>query len=101
MPIQISKLIDIIKECGDILFKYQRDIKVGIKKDGKKHKEYTWYIDAPNERGSYSRGENRFNILVRLIRDNTPKLGIIYHPTDRRLYTGGKNVTPKEIHKNV
>lgn len=130
---QISKLIEIIKECGDILLRYQKDIKVEVKKDGtpvtkadkevnqrlqdflkkeyptygimseedeKEHKEYTWYIDPLNGTGSYSRGEDRFNILVGLVRDNTPILGIIYHPMDDRLYIGGEDVTPKEIFKN-
>ncbi len=128
---QISKLIENIKECGDTLLKYQKDIKVEIKKDGtpvtkadkevnqilqnflrkeyptygimseedeKEHKEYTWYIDPLNGTGSYSRGEDRFNILVGLARENTPILGIIYHPTDGRLYIGGEDIIPKEIH---
>lgn len=129
----IEKLINTIKECGDLTLKYQKDIEVELKEDGTKvtkadrevneilqnllkrecpthgvmseekiqeYKEYTWYVDPIDGTSAYSRGEKYFNILVGLVRQEKPILGIIYNPPSKKLYLGGENLNPMMIDKD-
>lgn len=96
-----SKVTNVDKEANEILQNYLKDKfpTYGIMSEeiDKECKEYTWYIDPLNGTGSYLRGSDYFNILVGLVKENKPILGLIYHPLYDKVYIGGKDEIPRVI----
>lgn len=96
-----SKVTNVDKQLNEILQNYLKDTypTYGIMSEeiDKNVKDYTWYIDPLNGTGSYLKGYDSFNILVGLVRENTPILGLIYHPLYNKLYIGGETETPRVI----
>ena len=96
-----SKVTNVDKESNQILQNYLKSkyptYGIMSEEDEKETKEYTWYIDPLNGTGAYLKGYDSFNILVGLVRENTPILGLIYHPLYNKLYIGGENEVPRVI----
>lgn len=97
-----GKVTKVDKEANEIIQNYLKENfpEYGIMSEELEQtfKKYTWYIDPLNGTNAYLDGTDKFNILVGLVKDNRPILGIIYHPTDGRLYIGGKDETPRMIY---
>jgi 3'(2'), 5'-bisphosphate nucleotidase len=99
-----SKVTNVDKEVNEILQNYLKDKypTYGIMSEemDKECKEYTWHIDPLNGTGAYLKGNDYFDILVGLVRENKPILGLIYHPLYNRMYVGGENEIPRVITKD-
>ncbi len=94
-----SKVTNVDKQLNEILQNYLKDTypTYGIMSEeiDKNVKDYTWYIDPLNGTGAYLKGFDSFNILVGLVRENIPILGLIYHPLYNKLYIGGESEIPR------
>lgn len=63
-------------------------------------KEYTWHIDPLNGTKAYINGNDSFNILIGLVKDNKPIFGLISHPVYNKIYIGGVDETPRVLQEN-
>ena len=52
-------------------------------------KEFTWIIDPIDGTANFIRGENDFCLMIGIIKDSIPFFGVIYIPTEDKLFYGG------------
>lgn len=52
--------------------------------------EYVWLIDPLDGTKAYARGEPGFSVMVGLLKDEKPVLGVVYDPLEGHLYEAAK-----------
>lgn len=61
-------------------------------------KDINWFVDPINGTKAYIKGKNEnWNMLLGLVKENTPVFGIIYYPYSNKFQIGGTTMRPIEI----